>query len=68
MVRGEAAGVKPLDGRHRWEITERKAATVTHTCRVCGRTVTFELFVPDAIVETIIAIAFAPNPFRALVR
>lgn len=58
--------MKALDRRHRWEVTERKNATITHTCRVCQRAVTFEMLVPDAVIEAIIRRATQANPYRAL--
>jgi hypothetical protein len=55
-----------LDGRHRWEVSERKDASVTYTCRACGRTQTFELLVPDAVVDELIRYYHQPNPWLAL--
>lgn len=58
--------MKGLDGRHRWEVTERKDARITHTCRVCGRTATFELLIPDLVIAELATFLARPNPYRAL--
>jgi hypothetical protein len=58
--------MRGLDGRHRWVLVERDGARVTHTCRVCGRTETFELLVPDAVLDEMYRVATAPNPYRTM--
>jgi hypothetical protein len=58
--------MKALDGRHCWEVTDRSNATVTHTCRACGKKVTFELIIPDATIETLVGSLLATNIYRTM--
>ena len=60
--------MKALDGRHRWVLVEREGARVTHTCRVCGLSKTFELLVPDVVLDKIAAHISRPNIYRTLFR
>jgi hypothetical protein len=60
--------VKALDGRHRWVLVERKGARVTHACRVCGLSKTFELLVPDVVLDEMVANFSRPNIYRTVFR
>ena len=63
-----------LDGRHRWD--EGRDALGpgtflrTYSCLACGivRVVNTDRLVPDFFVEALVARAFAPNPYRTILR
>jgi len=60
--------MKMLDGRHRWELVGQEGMYVTHRCRSCGITQTFEKLLPDAFVESVTRQLLRANPYRSLLR
>jgi hypothetical protein len=60
--------MKGLDGRHRWDAGLREDAHITYECLACGKQQTFELLIPDAVIEELLRGLSRPNPYRALFR
>jgi hypothetical protein len=58
--------IRGLDGRHRWDRGLRDGAHVTYECLACGRQKTFELLIPDAVIDDLARQLSRPNPYRAL--
>jgi hypothetical protein len=59
--------VSGLDRRHRWGEPVREGARAIHTCASCGKVVTFELLIPDAVADAILAQLSRPNLYRSIV-
>ena len=57
-----------LDRRHRWDKGLREGAHITYECLVCGKQQTFELLIPDAVLDEILASLSKPNVYRTLFR
>ena len=57
-----------LDRRHRWSDVTRNGSQITHTCRACGLTRTFEALIPDAVLDALLQEVNRPNPLRQLAR
>ncbi len=55
-----------FDRRHRWGEPERHGSRISRTCRVCGKTDTYDTLIPDAVIEAFLRNAIAPNVYRTL--
>ena len=57
-----------FDQRHKWGPVKRDGVMISRTCRVCGRTDTYETFIPDAFLDEVWENLTRTNIYRAMFR